>query len=130
SGWTILQFDKNDLDDAGIPKFDILGLGGLAAVRKAFDAVYERTGERLELYSLPTDDPATFELIRSGETVGMFQLESRAQIASLLKTQPENLYDVVVQLALIRPGPIQANFVQPYTRRRRGLEPVTFAHPA
>ncbi|MBX6365956.1 MAG: DNA polymerase III subunit alpha, partial [Gemmatimonadetes bacterium] len=128
-GRTILQFDKDDLDAAGVPKFDFLGLGGLSAVHLAFDAIEKRTGERLELYRLPTDDPKTFEMIAAGDTVGTFQIESRAQIQSILQTRPERLYDLVVQVALIRPGPIQAKFVRPYTRRRRGLEPVTYAHP-
>nr|MDQ3310100.1 DNA polymerase III subunit alpha [Gemmatimonadota bacterium] len=129
-GRTILQFDKDDLDAVGVPKFDFLGLGGLSAVRLAFDAIEQRTGDRMELYDLPQDDPRTFGMISRGETVGTFQIESRAQIASILQTRPERLYDLVVQVALIRPGPIQARFVHPYTRRRRGLEEVSFAHPS
>ena len=78
------------------------------------------------MYKLPVNDPKTYELIRSGETIGTFQIESRAQIASILHTMPDRLYDIVVQVALIRPGPIQAKFVHPYTQRRRGLEPVTY----
>jgi error-prone DNA polymerase len=128
-GRTILQFDKDDLDAAGVPKFDFLGLGGLSAVRHAFDAIQARTGKRLELYNLPQDDPETFRMIARGDTVGTFQIESRAQIGSLVHTKPERLYDLVVQVALIRPGPIQARFVHPYTRRRRGLEQVTYPHP-
>ena len=128
-GRTILQFDKDDLDTAGVPKFDFLGLGGLSAIHIAFDAIERRTGERLELYRLPTDDRATYEMISRGDVVGTFQIESRAQIGSILQTRPERLYDLVVQVALIRPGPIQARFVHPYTRRRRGLEPVRYAHP-
>src|SRR5690606_30089637 len=107
-----------------------LGLGGLSVIRLAFDAIEKRTGERLEMYSLPVDDRKTYVMIARGDTVGTFQLESRAQIQSLLHTQPERLYDLVVQVALIRPGPIQAKFVAPYTRRRRGLEPVEYPHPA
>jgi len=129
-GRTIIQFDKDDLDAAGVPKFDFLGLGGLTAIRIAFDAIERRTGRRLELYRLPQDDPKTYEMISRGDVVGTFQIESRAQIQSLLQTRPERLYDLVVQVALIRPGPIQARFVRPYTLRRRGLEPVTYAHPA
>jgi len=125
-GRTIVQFDKDDLDRIGVPKFDFLGLGALSLVRRAFDAVERRTGERPCMYRLPTDDPATYALISRGETVGMFQIESRAQISSLVHTQPEGLYDVVVQVALIRPGPIQAKFVRPYTRRRRGKEAVVY----
>ncbi|MCC7131585.1 MAG: error-prone DNA polymerase [Gemmatimonadales bacterium] len=129
-GRTIIQFDKDDLDTLGIPKFDFLGLGGLALVRRAFDAIEARTGRELSMYRLPDDDRATYEMISRGDTIGTFQIESRAQIASILHTKPERLYDIVVQVALIRPGPIQANFVHPYTRRRRGEEKVTYLHPA
>src|SRR5689334_24678904 len=95
-------------------------------VRRAFDVIERRTGERPAMYKLPPDDPATYALIQRGETIGMFQIESRAQIASILHTQPQLLYDIVVQVALIRPGPIQANFVRPYTERRLGREEVTY----
>jgi error-prone DNA polymerase len=128
-GRTIIQFDKDDLDAVGIPKFDFLGLGALSLVRRAFDMIEVRTGTRPQMYKLPQDDEATYNLIASGETIGTFQIESRAQIASVLHTKPDRLYDIVVQVALIRPGPIQAKFVHPYTARRRGLEPVTYAHP-
>src|SRR5690606_38704453 len=127
-GRTILQFDKDDLDAAGVPKFDFLGLGGLSAVHIAFDAIEQRTGERLELYRLPDDDPAAYEMIADGDTVGTFQIESGAQIQSSLQTKPDGVYDLVVQVALIRPGPIQAKFVHPYTERRRGRERVQYAH--
>jgi error-prone DNA polymerase len=129
-GRTVIQFDKDDLDAVGIPKFDFLGLGSLSAVRIAFEAVERRTGKRLELYNLPPDDPETFRMIAQGDTLGTFQIESRAQIQSLVQTRPEKLYDLVVQVALIRPGPIQGRFVHPYTRRRCGLERVVYAHPA
>jgi error-prone DNA polymerase len=129
-GRTILQFDKDDLDEAGVPKFDFLGLGGLSAIHLSFDAIAQRTGEKLELYNLPVDDARTYEMIACGDTVGTFQIESRAQIQSLLKTRPERLYDIVVQVALIRPGPIQARFVRPYTERRRGREAIHYPHPA
>jgi error-prone DNA polymerase len=128
-GRTILQFDKDDLDEAGVPKFDFLGLGGLSAIHLAFDAIAKRTGEKLEMYRIPVDDRRTYELISRGDTVGTFQIESRAQIQSILQTKPERLYDVVVQVALIRPGPIQARFVHPYTERRRGREPVHYPDP-
>ncbi|MCC7195991.1 MAG: error-prone DNA polymerase [Gemmatimonadaceae bacterium] len=129
-GRTIIQFDKDDLDAIGVPKFDFLGLGGLSMVRRAFDAIELRTGRRPRMYEIPTDDRPTYALISAGETVGTFQVESRAQIASIVHTRPEKLYDIVVQVALIRPGPIQAKFVRPYTRRRRGHEAPTYAHPA
>jgi error-prone DNA polymerase len=128
-GRTILQFDKDDLDAAGVPKFDFLGLGGLTVVHMAFDAIRERTGRDLELYTLPVDDSATYRMISRGDTLGTFQIESRAQIQSILQTRPSRLYDIVVQVALIRPGPIQARFVRPYTRRRLGLEVVGYADP-
>ena len=128
-GRTIIQFDKDDLDAAGVPKFDFLGLGGLSAVHLAFDAVQQRTGEKLEMYRLPLDDQKTYDMISLGDTVGTFQIESRAQIQSILDTRPERLYDIVVQVALIRPGPIQAKFVHPYTERRRGRQAVQYAHP-
>jgi error-prone DNA polymerase len=129
-GRTILQFDKDDLDEAGVPKFDFLGLGGLSAVHIAFDAIEQRTGRKLEMYRIPVDDAKTYDMIARGDTVGTFQVESRAQIQSLLKTRPERLYDIVVQVALIRPGPIQARFVHPYTERRRGREPLHYPHPS
>jgi error-prone DNA polymerase len=129
-GRTILQFDKDDLDSINVPKFDFLGLGGLAMIRRAFDSIEARTGNRPEMYSIPTDDQKTYDLIASGETIGTFQIESRAQIASIHHTKPALLYDIVVQVSLIRPGPIQAKFVHPYTQRRLGKEPVTYAHPA
>src|SRR5207248_10600710 len=128
-GRTVIQFDKDDLDAVGIPKFDFLGLGALSMVRRAFDIVEQQTGERPSMYRLPQEDRATYEMISRGDTIGMFQIESRAQISSLVHTCPERLYDIVVQVALIRPGPIQAKFVHPYTRRRRGEETVTYPHP-
>ena len=129
-GRTIIQFDKDDLDYIGVPKFDFLGLGALALVRRSFDSIEARSGRRLELYELPQNDAPTFDMISSGETVGTFQIESRAQIASILNTRPQTMYDIVVQISLIRPGPIQGEFVHPYTRRRRGLEAPSYAHPA
>jgi error-prone DNA polymerase len=129
-GRTVVQFDKDDLDRIGVPKFDFLGLGALSLVRRAFDIIEQRTGHRPSMYRLPTDDPATYHQIAQGATIGTFQIESRAQISSIVHTRPERMYDIVVQVALIRPGPIQARFVHPYTRRRRGQEPVTYLHPA
>ncbi len=129
-GRTILQFDKDDLDAVGVPKFDFLGLGGLTAVRIALGSIQARTGKDFDLYNLPQDDEATFEMISRGDTLGTFQIESRAQIQSILRTRPECLYDLVVQVALVRPGPIQGEFVAPYTRRRRGQEEPEYLHPA
>ena len=128
-GRTIVQYDKDDLDMIGVPKFDFLGLGALSMVRIAFDKLEERTGDRPNMYQFKDRDAKTFDLIQRGETIGTFQIESRAQINSILHTKPDHLYDLVVQVALIRPGPIQASFVHPYTQRRLGLEKVTYAHP-
>ena len=100
-----------------MPKFDFLGLGALSLVRRAFDVIEVRTGTRPAMYTLPPDDATTYELIARGETIGTFQIESRAQIASILHTKPDRLYDIVVQVALIRPGPIQAKFVHPVHAR-------------
>jgi error-prone DNA polymerase len=129
-GRTIVQFDKDDLDMIGVPKFDFLGLGALSMVRIAYDVIEQRTGKRPEMYDVDVDDSKAYDLIQRGETIGMFQIESRAQINSILHTKPDHLYDIVVQVALIRPGPIQASFVHPYTERRLGHEPVVYAHPA
>jgi len=128
-GRTVVQFDKDDLDRIGVPKFDFLGLGALSQVRRAFDLIEAQTGVRPSMYNLPTDDRATYQLIARGDTVGTFQIESRAQISSIVHTCPDRMYDIVVQIALIRPGPIQAKFVRPYTRRRRKQELVTYLHP-
>ena len=125
-GRTILQYDKDDLGLLGIPKFDFLGLGALTAVRRAFDLLERRTGARPTLYDLPQDDPETFAMIAAGDTVGTFQIESRAQIASLVHTRPERMYDLVVQVALVRPGPIIGKFVRPYTERRRGRAEIEY----
>ncbi len=128
-GRTIVQYDKDDLDMIGVPKFDFLGLGALSMVRIAFDVIEQDTGERPDMYRFKDRDAKTYDLIQRGETIGTFQIESRAQINSILHTKPDHLYDLVVQVALIRPGPIQASFVHPYTQRRLGLEKVTYAHP-
>jgi error-prone DNA polymerase len=128
-GRTIVQYDKDDLDMIGVPKFDFLGLGALSMVRIAFDVIEQQTGERPDMYKFRDRDAKTYDLIQRGETIGTFQIESRAQINSILHTKPDHLYDLVVQVALIRPGPIQASFVHPYTQRRLGLEKVTYAHP-
>jgi error-prone DNA polymerase len=128
-GRTIVQYDKDDLDMIGVPKFDFLGLGALSMVRIAFDVIEQQTGDRPDMYRFKDRDAKTYDLIQRGETIGTFQIESRAQINSILHTKPDHLYDLVVQVALIRPGPIQASFVHPYTQRRLGLERVTYAHP-
>ena len=108
-GRTIVQFDKDDLDMIGVPKFDFLGLGALSMVRIAFDAIERTPASGRRCTRSRWTDAKTYDLIQTGETIGTFQIESRAQINSILHTKPDHLYDIVVQVALIRPGPIQAN---------------------
>ena len=127
-GRTVLQWDKEDCADAGLVKFDLLGLGMLTAIRYAFDSVAEHTGERLTLHGLPDDDPAVYDLLCAADTVGVFQVESRAQMATLPRLRPRTFYDIVIEVALIRPGPIQGGSVHPYIERARGREKVTFLH--
>ena len=128
-GRTVLQWDKDDCADAGLVKFDLLGLGMLTALQIAFTLVREHEGVELGLHSLPQEDPAVYDLLCAADTVGVFQVESRAQMATLPRLQPRCFYDIVVEVALIRPGPIQGGSVHPYIERARGREPVTYLHP-
>ncbi|MFC7406876.1 error-prone DNA polymerase [Georgenia alba] len=131
-GRTVLQWDKDDCADAGLVKFDLLGLGMLTALRLAFASVNAHRGPgepELGLHSLPQEDPAVYALLQAADTVGVFQVESRAQMATLPRLRPENFYDIVVEVALIRPGPIQGDSVNPYLERRRRRQPVTYLHP-
>ena len=128
-GRTVLQWDKDDCADAGLVKFDLLGLGMLTALRLAFEQVAEHEGVELTLHGLPQEDPAVYDLLCAADTVGVFQVESRAQMATLPRLQPRTFYDIVIEVALIRPGPIQGNSVHPYINRARGREDVTFLHP-
>lgn len=132
-GRSVLQWDKDDCADAGLVKFDLLGLGMLTALRHAFDrlaaeGVTGHRGQPLGLHSLPPDDPRVYDLLCAADTVGVFQVESRAQMNTLPRLRPRVFYDIVVEVALIRPGPIQGNAVNPYIRRRRGREEITFLH--
>ncbi len=129
-GRTVLQWDKEDCADAGLVKFDLLGLGMLTALRIGFDLVERHEGgPRLALHTLPEDDPAVYDLLCAADTVGVFQVESRAQMATLPRLRPRTFYDIVIEVALIRPGPIQGGSVHPYINRARGREEVTFLHP-
>lgn len=127
---TVIQWDKDDLGPVGLVKIDLLGLGILTLLSDALDLIDEHEGERIDLGQIPMDDPAVFELVQRADTVGLFQVESRAQMNSLPRTRPSRFYDLVVQVALIRPGPIQGEMVHPYIRRRRGEEPVSYLHPS
>ncbi|MCA5893505.1 error-prone DNA polymerase [Isoptericola sp. NEAU-Y5] len=128
-GRTVLQWDKEDCADAGLVKFDLLGLGMLTAIRYAFESIAEHTGEHLTLHGLPAEDPAVYDLLCAADTVGVFQVESRAQMATLPRLQPRRFYDIVIEVALIRPGPIQGGSVHPYIERARGRSEVTYLHP-
>ena len=127
-GRTVLQWDKDDCAAIGLVKFDLLGLGMLEALHRAVDVVESFHGVRLDLGALE-QDPAVYDLLCEADTVGVFQVESRAQMATLPRMQPRCFYDLVIEVALIRPGPIQGRAVNPYLRRRRGEEPVTYLHP-
>ena len=125
---SVLQWDKDDCAAAGLVKFDLLGLGMLSALHHAVDLVALSCGERIDLAALP-QDPAVYDMLCEADTVGVFQVESRAQMATLPRLRPRCFYDLVVEVALIRPGPIQGGSVHPYIRRRNGAEPVTYLHP-
>jgi len=123
---TVIQWDKDDLDALGLLKVDVLGLGMLAAIRRAFDLVHGCRGQRWTLATVPAEDPAVYDMIGHADTVGVFQIESRAQMAMLPRLRPRSYYDLVIEVAIIRPGPIQGDMVHPYLRRRAGEEAVTY----
>ncbi|MEN8181269.1 MAG: error-prone DNA polymerase [Myxococcota bacterium] len=125
----VIQWDKDDCADLGIIKIDLLGLGMLDALERTLVFVHEHEGVELDLAQLPPDDPATYEAIRRADTVGTFQIESRAQMATLPRMKPRTFYDLVVEVAIIRPGPIVGKMVNPYLERRAGRQPVTYPHP-
>jgi error-prone DNA polymerase len=132
---TVIQWDKDDLDALGLLKVDVLALGMLSAIRKAFDLVNKFGGSAaatgtLELATVPQDDPAVYDMICRAETTGVFQIESRAQMSMLPRLRPRNYYDLVIEVAIVRPGPIQGEMVHPYLRRRSGEEPVTYPSKA
>jgi error-prone DNA polymerase len=122
----VIQWDKDDLDALGLLKVDVLGLGMLAAIRRAFDLVHGCRGQRWTLATVPAEDPAVYDMIGHADTVGVFQIESRAQMAMLPRLRPRSYYDLVIEVAIIRPGPIQGDMVHPYLRRRAGEEAVTY----
>jgi error-prone DNA polymerase len=125
----IVQWDKEDCADLGIIKVDLLGLGMMAALEDAI-ALLRTTGVEVDLAHLPPDDPAVYAMLRAADTVGVFQVESRAQMATLPRMKPERFYDLVVEVAIIRPGPVVGKMVHPYLRRRNGEEPVEYLHPS
>jgi error-prone DNA polymerase len=126
----VVQFDKRDVETLKLIKLDLLGLGMLAAIDETLQLIEHDSGACVDLDRLPEDVPEVFEMLRAADTVGVFQVESRAQMQTLPKSKPASLDDLVVEVAIIRPGPIQGNAVHPYLRRRQGLEPVTYLHPS
>ena len=134
-GRQIVQWDKDSCADAGFLKIDLLGLGMLSAVERCVEMIARTRGERIDLSTIPYDDPATYECIQTAETTGVFQIESRAQMQSLRRTRPENLQDLTIQVAIVRPGPIQGGAVNPYIERlqRLRVEPdfqIPYEHPS
>lgn len=127
---TIIQWDKDDLETLGLLKVDCLALGMLTCIRKCFDLVAHHRGVRHTLASIPEGDAATYAMIQRADTIGVFQIESRAQMTMLPRLKPKNFYDLVIEVAIMRPGPIQGNMVHPFLRRRQGLEPVVYPSPA
>jgi len=129
-GRSVLQWDKDDCAAIGLVKFDLLGLGMLSALHYAIDLVAEHKGIEVDLARLDLSEPAVYEMLQRADSVGVFQVESRAQMATLPRLKPRVFYDLVVEVALIRPGPIQGGSVHPYIKRRNGLEPVVYDHPS
>jgi len=123
---TIIQWGKDDIEALGILKVDILALGMLSATKRALDMISEKRGETFELQDIPAEDHATYEMLCHGDSMGVFQVESRAQMSMLPRLRPRCFYDLVIEVAIVRPGPVQGGMVHPFLRRRQGLEPVTF----
>jgi error-prone DNA polymerase len=126
----VIEWDKDDIDVLRFMKVDVLGLGMLGCMRRAFALIEEHDGKTLTLSTIPKEDPETFAMISKADTLGTFQIESRAQMAMLPRLRPREFYDLVIQVAIVRPGPIQGDMVHPYLRRREGREPVTYPTPA
>ena len=125
----VIEWDKDDIDALKFMKVDVLGLGMLGCMRRSFELLEQHHGLRLDVASIPAEDPATYAMIRRADTIGTFQIESRAQMSMLPRLKPTTFYDLVVQVAIVRPGPIQGDMVHPYLRRREGLEPVEYPKP-
>ena len=127
---SIIQWDKDDIDALGLMKVDVLALGMLSAIRRALDCIGQRDGRVFRMQDIPREDPAVYEMLGRADSVGVFQIESRAQMAMLPRLKPRCFYDLVIEVAIVRPGPIQGDMVHPYLRRRQGLEPVVYPSEA
>ncbi len=126
---SFIEWDKDDIDELGILKVDILALGMLTCIRKCFELIGAHHGRKLELHTVPQEDPAVYTMLQKGDSLGVFQVESRAQMNMLPRLRPKEFYDLVVQVAIVRPGPIQGDMVHPYLKRRRGAETVVIPAP-
>ena len=126
---TVIQWDKNDIDELGMMKVDVLGLGMLTAIRKAFDLIRHHYGRHLTLATIPEEDAEVYGMLQNADSIGVFQVESRAQQSMLPRLKPATFYDLVIEVAIVRPGPIQGDMVHPYLRRREGKEPVNYPSP-
>lgn len=129
AGRQVIEWDKDDIDILKFMKVDVLALGMLTCMKRSFDLLAEHKGMNLDLATIPAEDPATYAMIRKADTIGVFQIESRAQMSMLPRIKPRTFYDLVVEVAIVRPGPIQGDMVHPYLRRREGKEPVGFPTP-
>ena len=127
---TVIQWDKEDIEALGLLKVDILALGMLSAIRKTLALIQRNTPAIRSIQDIPKDDQATFRMLQTGDSLGVFQIESRAQMSMLPRLKPSCFYDLVIEIAIVRPGPIQGDMVHPYLRRRAGLEPITYPDPA
>jgi error-prone DNA polymerase len=123
---SVIEWDKDDLESLGLLKIDVLALGMLSAIRRMLDFVSERRGERIDMQDIPAEDEKTYDMICRADTMGVFQIESRAQMSMLPRLRPRKYYDLVIEVAIVRPGPIQGGAVHPYLRRRQGFDPVTY----
>jgi error-prone DNA polymerase len=128
-GRTVVQWSKEDIEALNIFKIDVLALGMLTVIRKAFHLVKETQGKSYTMYEIPADDPATYRMIQKAETVGTFQIESRAQMSMLPRLKPQNFYEIAVQIGIIRPGPIVGGLINSYLKRKQGTEPITYPDP-
>jgi error-prone DNA polymerase len=129
-GRTFIEWDKDDIEELGILKIDVLALGMLTCIRKCFDLIERHHGERFDLATVPREVPQVYDMLCKGDSVGVFQVESRAQMNMLPRLKPRCFYDLVIEVAIVRPGPIQGDMVHPYLKRRQGKEPLTFPCPA
>ena len=125
-----IEWDKDDIDTLGMMKVDVLALGMLTCIRKAFDLIRDHEGKTCDLATVPREDPAVYDMLCKADAIGVFQVESRAQMNMLPRLRPRKFYDLVIEVAIVRPGPIQGDMVHPYLRRRSGKEKVDYPSPS